>query len=162
MAGQYPAPTNKFHIVSYPSIDPKRPELSVKGKTIAITGAGVGIGRATAEEFALAGPKDIHIIGRTKTTLEETKSIIAKTAPNVEVIIHIADVADETAIQKAAKVIGPWDILVHNAGFLSKRSNVMEADTKEWWQSFEASISNLMPNHNFVITNKSFLAVDQC
>src|ERR1700753_2244087 len=103
MAASYTAPTPKQPVTSYPSIDPRRPELSVKGKTVVITGAGVGIGRETAKEFALAGPKDIHIIGRTKATLEETKSIIAKEAPNVAVTIHIADVADETAIQKAAK-----------------------------------------------------------
>jgi NAD(P)-dependent dehydrogenase (short-subunit alcohol dehydrogenase family) len=139
MAAPYPAPVSNYHINTYPAIDPKRPELSVKGKTVIITGAGVGIGRETAKEFAVAGAKDIHIIGRTKSTLEETKSIIAKEAPNVTVEIYIADVADEVAIQDAVKAIGPWDVLVHNAGYLSKRYSVPESDTKDWWQSFEVS-----------------------
>ena len=139
MSAKYPAPVTNFHTSTYPSIDPKRPELSVKGKTVIITGAGAGIGREIAIEFALAGPKDIHVIGRTKSTLEETKSIIAKQAPNVPIVVHIADVADEVAIAKAAKAIGPWDIFVNNAGYLPKKAIVTEADTKDWWQSFEVN-----------------------
>jgi NADP-dependent 3-hydroxy acid dehydrogenase YdfG len=139
MKSEFPAPVTEYHMTTYPAIDPRRPELSVKGKTVVITGAGAGIGQETAKEFGLAGSKELHLIGRTKATLEETKSAIQKEAPKVAVTIHIADVADEDAIERAAKAVGSWDVFVHNAGFLAKRSDVTKADTKEWWKTYEVS-----------------------
>jgi len=58
---------------TYPAIDPKRPELSLKGKTIIVTGAGTGIGRNTVLEIAKTGPEVINIIGRTAKTLMKRK-----------------------------------------------------------------------------------------
>ncbi|KAK5174348.1 uncharacterized protein LTR77_001428 [Saxophila tyrrhenica] len=59
-----PSLTKTWHSQSYPSIDPLRPELSAKGKVVAITGGGGAIGAATALAFAKAGASKIAIIGR--------------------------------------------------------------------------------------------------
>jgi len=150
----FPSPTKAYRNAPYAAIDPKRPELSVKGKTVIITGAGAGIGQHIALEFAIAGPKDIHIIGRTQSTLDETKALLAKEAGNVPVTTYIADVTDEIAIQKAAQSIGKWDVLIHNAGYLTSAEEVTKSDTKEWWQSFETNVlgsfivsKHFVPNH---------------
>lgn len=40
----FPKPTSKFNHEPTPVTDPKRPELSVAGKVVLITGGGTGIG----------------------------------------------------------------------------------------------------------------------
>jgi hypothetical protein len=42
MAPPFPSPTSKYHDTTYASISPTRPELSVKGKTVVVTGGGTG------------------------------------------------------------------------------------------------------------------------
>ncbi|KAF1953536.1 hypothetical protein CC80DRAFT_551184 [Byssothecium circinans] len=54
MEPPYPCPTATWHNDTYSAIDPSKPELSQKGKTVVITGAGSGIGRETAIAFAKA------------------------------------------------------------------------------------------------------------
>ena len=62
--------TNTYHHSSYPAISPARPELSVAGKTVLITGGGRGLGTAIVEAFAQANAKHIFIVGRNTTTLQ--------------------------------------------------------------------------------------------
>jgi len=133
----FPSPTKATHTAPYPAIDPRRPELSVQGKTIIITGAGTGIGQNIALEFAIAGSKKIHIIGRTQSTLDDTKALLAKEARDVPVTTHVADVTDEAAIEEIAKCVGGWDVLIHNAGYLTSPEQITKSDTKAWWQSFQ-------------------------
>ena len=45
-----------------------------EGKTIIVTGAGRGIGRAIAERFASEGA-DVLCVGRTREPLEETAAL---------------------------------------------------------------------------------------
>jgi len=40
-----PSFTKTYHHEAYPAIDPARPDLSARGKTILITGGGKGIGK---------------------------------------------------------------------------------------------------------------------
>jgi hypothetical protein len=66
---EFPNPFQGWHNDIYPAIDPTRPELSAKGKSVVITGGGSGIGPQIARPFAIAGAKDIGIIGRRKNSL---------------------------------------------------------------------------------------------
>src|ERR1700759_2667693 len=118
MQPPFPAPVTEWHNDTYEAINPKRPELSQAGKTIVITGAGQGIGREIVDAFAQAGASAVHILGRTKQTLEETKAIVGKSYPNVNIQVHVADIVDANAVGKAAKEIGSWDVIVANAGYL--------------------------------------------
>jgi short-subunit dehydrogenase len=84
-------------------------------KTVLITGAGSGIGRALASQAATLG-FDLVLTGRTKATLDETAGMIKDTA----VTIIVADVT--TAQGRADIVSGAGnklDILINNAGTLS-------------------------------------------
>ena len=86
-------------------------------KTVIITGASVGIGKATAIEFAKNGANvcivDIDAEGLNKVT-EEIKSIGANVSS------YICDVSDEqrvhTITQEIINQYGKIDILVNNAG----------------------------------------------
>lgn len=89
--------------------------MSLQNKTVLITGAGSGIGRACAEGFARAGARvlvhDVAAAGQTVAT--------ALNAPFLQ-----ADLADQHAVRDLAQRAlttagGRVDILVNNAGFQS-------------------------------------------
>jgi 2-hydroxycyclohexanecarboxyl-CoA dehydrogenase len=83
------------------------------GKNVIVTGAGRGIGRATAVRFASEGA-DVMCIGRTLEPLEETASLCATGWA------HRADVAStgdvDEAVATAMERWGRFDVLVNNAG----------------------------------------------
>ncbi|SEE46815.1 SDR family NAD(P)-dependent oxidoreductase [Bradyrhizobium erythrophlei] len=80
-----------------------------------VTGAGSGIGAATAIALAKAGVR-VSIAGRRIDALKATASLLGERAGAVVAI----DVTDETAVTKGITRIeaeaGPIDILVNNAG----------------------------------------------
>jgi len=114
--------------------DPNYPRPA---KTIVITGAGQGIGREVVDAFAQAGASTIHILGRTKETLEETTNTVEKSHPGVNVVVHVADIVDEPAVKQAAKEVGSWDVIVANAGYIPSPDLIENSDADEWWKTFE-------------------------
>lgn len=87
------------------------------GKRAVITGASLGIGRATAIRFAQEGAR-VGLIARRREPLDEVVSAIA--AAGGESLALPADVSDEAqvsaAIDTAAEAWGGLDIVVSNAG----------------------------------------------
>ena len=81
-------------------------------RTILITGAGAGIGRATARAFIGAGWR-VALLGRHDAALVET-------AESDEALILPADVGDPAAVETAfARLEDRWgrlDVLFNNAG----------------------------------------------
>ena len=82
-------------------------------KTIAITGASSGIGRAAAIECSRLGARVI-LIARRKDKLQETLAML--TGKNHE--LKTADLSSETAIENLANELPPLDGLVNNAGIV--------------------------------------------
>ena len=93
-----------------------------KEKTVIVTGAGSGIGRATAIRFANEGA-NVVLVGRSAETLQET----AEAFPQDRTWIHtdnfltvICDISVEAQVQEMMKrVIDKFeriDVLVNNAG----------------------------------------------
>lgn len=113
---------------------------NLTGKVALITGAGRGIGRATAIEFAKEG---IHVglIARNKNHLEKVAEELQPYG--VKVSIATADVSDLESITKAvehvSQELGPIDILINNAG-ISKFGNFMELDPKDWEQIIKVNL----------------------
>lgn len=90
---------------------------NVKGKNALITGAGRGIGRATAIAFAAEGI-NVGLLGRTAANLEKVVKELEKY--DVTVTYAVADVADNESVTAAVEHInselGQIDILINNAG----------------------------------------------
>jgi NAD(P)-dependent dehydrogenase (short-subunit alcohol dehydrogenase family) len=131
------------HHTLYPAIDPTRPELSMKGKTIVVTGGGHGIGSAAAKAFAQAGASSIAIIGRTESALRQTKAAM-NTSYGVNIQLFTADVTDAERIQyvfsRIRETVGSVDVLVNNAGFLADSTMAKDAEIKDWWRAFEVNV----------------------
>lgn len=140
----FPSFTSTYHTTTYPAIDPLQPKLSVKGKTIIITGGGGTIGAAIVESFAKAGAENIAIIGRTEKTLLETKSKIESAYQSTKVFASVADGSNAESVGSAAHqiraAIGAWDVFIHNAGYLPEATSMAGADTDDWWQAFEINV----------------------
>jgi len=93
--------------------------LGLEGRVCVITGAGGGIGRATALGFAAAGAK-LALLDRDTASAEETRAAV--TAKGAEAVVVPCDVADEASVETAGelaeRLVGPCGILVNNAGVL--------------------------------------------
>lgn len=98
-------------------------------QSIIITGAGSGIGRATATTFLNAGWQ-VGLIGRRSETLE-------KTAQNHQNALVLAcDVGDPDAVNTAFAIArdkwGQLDALFNNAGIGSPAKTIDETDVDVW------------------------------
>lgn len=83
-------------------------------KTVLITGAGSGIGAATARMFSDEGA-NVVVLGRTREKLEQAVAAF----PPERTKVHVGDVADpavaEAAVAQAVDTFGGLDVLVNNA-----------------------------------------------
>jgi len=93
--------------------------LGLEGRICVITGAGGGIGRATALAFAAAGAK-LVLLDRDEANADLTRAMIAK--GGTEAIALPCDVADPASVaaagEKAGRLVGRCGVLVNNAGVL--------------------------------------------
>ncbi len=98
-----------------------------------VTGAGSGIGRATALALARRG-LDLALVGRTEETLRATQSEALRTG--VRAFVARADVSSSADVQRAAAAIlaGPGTpaVVVNNAGIAGRKTAVEETDEAEW------------------------------
>ena len=93
--------------------------MDIRHKTIVITGAGRGIGRAIAQQLAERGA-DLALFDLNEADLEETRSLCA--AESVQARQYKVNVADEAEVSGAMRQVstdfGRLDGLVNNAGIV--------------------------------------------
>ncbi|WP_416798183.1 SDR family oxidoreductase [Ciceribacter azotifigens] len=91
--------------------------MDFQGKTVLVTGAGSGIGRATALQFAALGAS-VGLLGRTRDELEDVQEEIERRGGRA--VALVADVSDEDQMRAAVRDLvdrfGPPDVVVANAG----------------------------------------------
>jgi NAD(P)-dependent dehydrogenase (short-subunit alcohol dehydrogenase family) len=138
----FPGPTATYHHKPYPAIDPTRPELSAKGKSIVVTGGGTGIGAEIAKYFAKAGASRILILGRREAPLVSTKENIKKNFPNVDISFAAADATKKNEIDAAFAKFGKINVLVSNAGVIGTRGPIKDAKIDEWFSAIETNIKS--------------------
>ena len=113
---------------------------AITGKTALITGAGRGIGRATAIAFAKEGI-NLGLLGRTIENLEAVASELQ--TYGVKVSIAAADVSNmesvNSAVEKIRGELGQIEILVNNAG-ISKFGKFLEVDPEDWAKIIQVNV----------------------
>jgi 3-oxoacyl-[acyl-carrier protein] reductase len=111
-----------------------REVLSLRGRVAWITGAGRGIGAATARLFARAGAS-LALLDRDGPAVHALAAEIGETGGDAAAFP--ADVTDDAAVRTvAADVVARWgriDVLVNNAGIV--RDARLEKATDEEWAS---------------------------
>jgi short-subunit dehydrogenase/pimeloyl-ACP methyl ester carboxylesterase len=105
----------------------------VRGKLALITGAGAGIGRATAVELARQGARKVVILDRDVAAANETADAVR--AACAAAAVYQADVSDEAAMNDLAAQVrndhGVVDILVNNAG-IAMAGRFLETTSAHW------------------------------
>ena len=101
----------------------KRPEASLDGKIIVVTGAGMGMGKTHAQLLAERGA---HVVVQDiqKAKAEETAQAVTKAGGKAHVLA--CDISDTAAVARefaaAEKALGKIDVLVNNAGIHNRRA----------------------------------------
>ncbi|MDX1802845.1 MAG: SDR family oxidoreductase [Alcanivorax sp.] len=113
-------------------VRPERRHLPLNGKTAVITGAGSGIGRATALKFAESGA-DVVCVDINEEAAERTADLTRLLG--AAAWARKVDVGAAQAMQRLAswveKELGGADIVVNNAG-IGMAGGVLETSVKDW------------------------------
>jgi NAD(P)-dependent dehydrogenase (short-subunit alcohol dehydrogenase family) len=106
---------------------------SFDGRVVIVTGAGKGIGQASAIAFAKLGAR-LVLNSRSKQPLEETLSAVEQTG--AEAVMSVGDVSDERVsmegVALAVKEFGQLDFAVNNAGISPWVGNTAEYTFQDW------------------------------
>ena len=159
----FPSLTKEWHSKSHPAIDPSQPQLSQRGKVVAITGAGGSVGGATALAFAKAGASKIAVLGRRVNLLQRTKEDVEAAVPGTSVHPIQCDISDADSVRGAfgniKKDLGNIDILVCCAGYLSDFDSLNDAKPDEWWRGFEINTKGAFNCTRALLSNAASQAI---
>ena len=98
----------------------------MRGRTVLVTGATSGLGRAAAEGFASLGA-DVWLLARDRERGEDVRAAIAEQAEG-EIHLDLCDLGDLASVRAFARRfadrVGQLHVLVNNAGVLTERREV--------------------------------------
>ena len=105
----------------------------IAGRTVCVTGASSGIGRAIAEHLGSLGAH-VFLAGRATGPMEESAQKITDAGGTAD--LSAFDVTDTAALQAwiagAAASTGHLDVMVNNAGFGDVGSTIIDGDPAMW------------------------------
>ncbi|MFN5997790.1 MAG: SDR family oxidoreductase [Paracoccaceae bacterium] len=104
-------------------------------RSILITGAGAGIGRATARAFLAAG-WEVSLLGRRREALEET-------ANGAAARLLTADVGDPAEVEAAFAQLPRLDVLFNNAGISAPAAPIDEIPVEKWLEVSRTNITGM-------------------
>ena len=115
--------------------------MKFTGKTVLITGAAVGIGRACAVKFASEGANVVAV----DINQEELSTLEAELLENNSAVLTlICDISDERSVKEAfasaKQRFGKIDILVNNAALWRDTSPFLEASSELWKKYLDINV----------------------
>lgn len=113
----------------------------LEGKIAIVTGAGSGIGRASAKLFASEGAK-VMAVDLSLAGVEETAASIREAGHSCELIS--ADISDEKAVEdmvaRTISTFGGLDIVYANAGISGGAIPLLEQDIDLWQKVLQVNL----------------------
>ncbi|MGO2539727.1 MAG: SDR family NAD(P)-dependent oxidoreductase, partial [Specibacter sp.] len=110
------------------------------GKTIIITGAGSGIGRATASRVAREGGRVIAVDISTERLAD-----FAATLPDGDIVTVAGDITDDAAVDAIVEAAGERiDGLANIAGIMDNMTPVHEVSDEIWNRVFNINVTGTM------------------
>lgn len=109
-------------------------DMGLEGTVCVVTGASLGIGRATAERLAAEGAR-VLLVGRRADRLEAAAAAVG----GVALALDVTDPGAAAAIVDAAEQLGPLGVLVNNAGTTFARS-VDDLTDDDWRAQYELHV----------------------
>jgi NAD(P)-dependent dehydrogenase (short-subunit alcohol dehydrogenase family) len=110
------------------------------GKTIIVTGAGSGIGRATASRIAREGGRVIAV----DISQERLDDFVAKTQ-GADIVTVVADITDDAAVARIVAAAGERiDGLANIAGIMDDMTPVGDVSDEVWKRVFSINVDGTM------------------
>ena len=115
--------------------------MNFTGKTAIVTGAAVGIGKATAIQLATYGANVVMVDMNAETLLAAEAEV---KAASDKVMAVVCDVTDTTAVndcvKRATERFGGVDILVNNAALWRCWASFLETPVEEWKKYLDVNV----------------------
>lgn len=128
--------------------------MRFQDKAVLITGAGSGLGQATAIQLAVEGAK-LSLVDLNGASLEETKKKILSRAPQAQLLLMAADVADEGAVRgfvnETVKKFGTIDGFFNNAGVEGKQNPTADYGIDEFHKVVNVNLNGVFYGLKYVL-----------
>jgi NAD(P)-dependent dehydrogenase (short-subunit alcohol dehydrogenase family) len=110
------------------------------GKTVVVTGAGSGIGRATASRIAREGGRVVAV-----DVSQERLDQFAADHPGSDVVPLVADITDDAGVARIVEAAGGTiDGLANIAGIMDDMTPVAEVSDAVWQRVFRVNVDGTM------------------
>ncbi len=115
----------------------------LKGKSVLITGATSGIGKASAIQFAGQGC-NLILTGRRKERLEDLSKVLVSEY-QVTVVFEVFDIRELDACKEfVSNLVLDVDILINNAGLAVGVDSVQSGDFDDWDTMIDTNVKGLL------------------
>jgi NAD(P)-dependent dehydrogenase (short-subunit alcohol dehydrogenase family) len=122
------------------AVEPNRAG-QLAGKRAIVTGAGSGIGRASAKAFALQGAS-VLVVDRAAAAVEETAAEIARAGGRAIAVVADSGVESEVAafVAKAVDAFGGLDVVYANAGISGGLVPLFDQSVEHWQEILRVNL----------------------
>lgn len=114
---------------------------SIEGRTVCVTGASSGFGRAISEHLGSLGAH-VFMMGRTGEPMEESASKIRGAGGKADVaVFDLGNLEQLTEwVTSSANTTGRLDVMVNNAGFGDVGSTIADGNPAMWRAMLEVNV----------------------
>jgi NAD(P)-dependent dehydrogenase (short-subunit alcohol dehydrogenase family) len=128
--------------------------MSLKNKSIIITGAAMGLGLAAAKELASQGA-NLTLVDFNEKSLTDAHKELANEFPSVKIVTVVGDASKEEDVKKyvdeAVKAFGRIDGLYNNAGIEGKQAPMTEYDINVFKKVIDINLMGVYYGMRYVI-----------
>jgi meso-butanediol dehydrogenase / (S,S)-butanediol dehydrogenase / diacetyl reductase len=116
--------------------------MTAPSRVVVITGAGGALGAALSRQFAAEPGTALVLSDLSTTSLEATVSGLAASGGNIETMLaDVSELGEVKAVaDRAVERFGRLDVLISNAGVLSKNGRIHNLATEEWERAFQVNV----------------------